>query len=223
MSAGRDDVGAARLAAFLSAGTALATVPRAAGGGGRVHWSGETAHELLTFRLAGQLHALPIREVREVAKLPALTRLPRLPPHVLGLMSLRGDLLPVVDAAQVFGAQAQQLGSGGPPALRDAPPGEHATPVARGGLPPAATAFDAAPRPGHVIVLGDEQAPLGLAVERLLGVRRLPDEAVVPRSPLGGSSAAAGARDCIMGFASFDQLTVVVLDGVAVQRRFDHL
>lgn len=223
MNAGRDDVGAARLAAFLSAGTALATVPRAAGAGGRVHWSGATAHELLTFRVAGQLHALPIREVREVAKLPALTRLPRLPSWVLGLMSLRGDLLPVVDAAQVFGAQALEPRPRGPAALLGAPAGEQATPLAPAGLPPAAAASDAAPRPGHVIVLGDEQAPLGLAVERLLGVRRLPDEAVVPRSPLGGSSAAAGARDCIVGFASFDQLTVVVLDGAAVQRRFAQL
>ncbi|MHB8287543.1 MAG: chemotaxis protein CheW [Caulobacteraceae bacterium] len=66
----------------------------------------------LIVRLGEERFGLPIASIDEVARLPdALTRLPRAPKYVLGVMNLRGRIIPVIDQAQRFAAVDAQVGS----------------------------------------------------------------------------------------------------------------
>lgn len=53
--------------------------------------------EYLAFRLADDVYATPVGLVREILKPPPLTEVPRAPHTVLGIISVRGLLVTVVD------------------------------------------------------------------------------------------------------------------------------
>lgn len=53
--------------------------------------------EYLTFSLGTEAYGVDILQVQEIIGLPQLTRLPRCPEHVLGVMNLRGMVVPVLD------------------------------------------------------------------------------------------------------------------------------
>lgn len=74
----------------------------------------EAVVALLIFRVGGELHGLDLQRVGEVAKLAQLTCVPRLQRGVMGIVSLRGKLVPVVDLAQHFGLQAPAVGEAVP-------------------------------------------------------------------------------------------------------------
>jgi purine-binding chemotaxis protein CheW len=57
----------------------------------------ETPREYLAFQLTDETYAVPIEKVREIVKVPALTEVPRAPKELLGVMNLRGEVLPVYD------------------------------------------------------------------------------------------------------------------------------
>jgi len=59
--------------------------------------------QYLTFRLDEELFALDIAKVREVLDLTAITRVPRTPEYMLGVINLRGSVVPVVDLRLKFG------------------------------------------------------------------------------------------------------------------------
>jgi len=59
--------------------------------------------ELLVFSLDGAAYALPIERVREIVRLRALTPMPNVPEAVLGVLSLRGEIVQVIDARRRFG------------------------------------------------------------------------------------------------------------------------
>lgn len=59
--------------------------------------------EVIEFVLGRERYAVEASCVREVAVLPELTRLPCVPPHVLGVINLRGEVLAVVDIKRFFG------------------------------------------------------------------------------------------------------------------------
>ncbi|HEX7952856.1 MAG TPA: chemotaxis protein CheW [Burkholderiales bacterium] len=63
----------------------------------------QTSVELLAFRLGEERYALESRHVREVHPLKNLTRLPCTPAFVLGVVNLRGRILPVLDLKRFFG------------------------------------------------------------------------------------------------------------------------
>jgi purine-binding chemotaxis protein CheW len=60
-------------------------------------------HELIIVEIAGQRFAIDIMSVREIRGWSASTRLPQSPSHVLGMINLRGQVLPVVDFASRLG------------------------------------------------------------------------------------------------------------------------
>ena len=62
---------------------------RAGEGGKRV--------EYLSFALAGEMYAMPIALVAEILRLPPITEVPRAPDTVLGVISVRGKLVTVID------------------------------------------------------------------------------------------------------------------------------
>lgn len=53
--------------------------------------------EYLTFFLGGEFYGVDVLSVQEIIGLPHLTRLPRSPDYVLGVMNLRGNVVPVLD------------------------------------------------------------------------------------------------------------------------------
>jgi purine-binding chemotaxis protein CheW len=59
--------------------------------------------ELLSFRLGGEEYAVLVADVREVLKNYHLTIVPNSPDYILGVMSLRGTMLPVIDLCKRFG------------------------------------------------------------------------------------------------------------------------
>lgn len=59
--------------------------------------------EVLEFRLAQECYAVETRFVREVHPLRDLTPLPCTPPFVLGIVNVRGRILPVLDIKKFFG------------------------------------------------------------------------------------------------------------------------
>lgn len=53
--------------------------------------------EMLSFNLSGEEYAVMVENVREVLKTRDLTRVPNAPDYILGVTSLRGTMLPVID------------------------------------------------------------------------------------------------------------------------------
>ena len=65
-----------------------------------------SALRLLLFRCGGQVLAVEAGVVREILAASEPTRIPGTPPAVLGLVNVRGMLVPVVDAAAAVGLAA---------------------------------------------------------------------------------------------------------------------
>jgi len=66
----------------------LATVPRAAG---------SRAGKYLTFRLGKEEFGIQVTHVREIMAVQDITAVPGTPPHLKGVINLRGKIVPVVD------------------------------------------------------------------------------------------------------------------------------
>jgi purine-binding chemotaxis protein CheW len=65
--------------------------------------SPEDERRFLWFDLAGEAYAATIMDIREILKLVALTEVPRAPREILGVLSKRGVVMPVVDLASLLG------------------------------------------------------------------------------------------------------------------------
>jgi purine-binding chemotaxis protein CheW len=62
---------------------------------------------VLVFTVAGRTRCCDIEAVREIVPIMPTTRLPGAPPHVRGLINLRGSLVTVMDAAlSLYGVPA---------------------------------------------------------------------------------------------------------------------
>jgi purine-binding chemotaxis protein CheW len=55
------------------------------------------AGKYLSFALGSECYAVPVLKVREIIRLAEITPVPQLPPHVRGVINLRGKIVPVVD------------------------------------------------------------------------------------------------------------------------------
>lgn len=66
--------------------------------------------QLVSFEVAGQEYAFPIEEVQEIVQLPEkITGIPSSRPHVLGVITLRNRLLPLVSLRDMFGLPRSAL------------------------------------------------------------------------------------------------------------------
>jgi purine-binding chemotaxis protein CheW len=59
--------------------------------------------EFVTFQAGGQSFSLDISHVREIRRWSAVTPLPHAPREVLGVMNLRGSVIPIYDLSARFG------------------------------------------------------------------------------------------------------------------------
>ncbi|PDO09886.1 MAG: hypothetical protein BLM47_10330 [Candidatus Reconcilbacillus cellulovorans] len=53
--------------------------------------------QVVTFRLGGEEFGIPISDVNEIIFVPAITPIAKAPPSVVGIMNLRGNIIPVID------------------------------------------------------------------------------------------------------------------------------
>jgi purine-binding chemotaxis protein CheW len=66
--------------------------------------------ELISISLGENLFALDIMSVREIRGWSASTPLPHAPAHVLGMINLRGQILPVVELSALLGLGGSKPG-----------------------------------------------------------------------------------------------------------------
>lgn len=57
----------------------------------------ETVMKYVTFFLGGEEYGLPISQVQEINRLGEITRVPNSPSHVMGVINLRGRIIPVIE------------------------------------------------------------------------------------------------------------------------------
>ena len=68
---------------------------------------GTESQQYLLFRLLDEEYGVEISRVREIVPFGVVTRVPKREPWVLGVMNLRGRVVPVVDLAMKFGRPAR--------------------------------------------------------------------------------------------------------------------
>ena len=67
----------------------------------------ENVLELVTFRAAGRQYAMDIDDVEEILRHRSITRVPRTHPYVLGITSLRGKIIPVMNIDSILTDEAE--------------------------------------------------------------------------------------------------------------------
>ena len=59
--------------------------------------------QFLAFRVAEEAYAVGISEVREIVSFRPPTQVPMTPAHIMGVINLRGSVVPLIDLARKFG------------------------------------------------------------------------------------------------------------------------
>src|SRR5690606_33891784 len=60
------------------------------------------SNQVLTFTLGEETYGVDILRVQEIRGWSPVTRIPQSPPHVLGVLNLRGSIVPIVDLRMRF-------------------------------------------------------------------------------------------------------------------------
>jgi purine-binding chemotaxis protein CheW len=60
------------------------------------------SHQVLTFVLGNETYGVDILRVQEIRGWSAVTKIPHAPSHVLGVLNLRGSIVPIVDLRMRF-------------------------------------------------------------------------------------------------------------------------
>jgi len=64
---------------------------------------------LVVFRVHEEEFALRISNIKEIIRVPSIIKVPNAPQYIIGLCSLRGNLLPVIDCRKMFGMPEQEF------------------------------------------------------------------------------------------------------------------
>jgi purine-binding chemotaxis protein CheW len=62
----------------------------------------DQVNQFVAFELAGQQYCIDIMSVREIRNWSGITQLPNTPEHVMGVVNLRGVIVPVIDMRVKF-------------------------------------------------------------------------------------------------------------------------
>jgi purine-binding chemotaxis protein CheW len=85
----------------------MARENKAAGADGN---AAEDSEQYLTFMLAGEEYGVDILRVQEIKGWDKVTRIPRTPVYVLGVINLRGSVVPILDLRSRFGLETIAFG-----------------------------------------------------------------------------------------------------------------
>lgn len=137
----------------------------------------ENLRQLLCFSLGQEEYVVDIGQVKEIVKLREITEIPRAPDFILGLISLRGAIIPIYDLMRRL-----KLGAIEP------------TPAAR------------------VVVCQHGQKIVGLLVEKINQVVRIPEQGIEPTPGiLSGLD-----RDMVEGVGRHQGRMLILLDLASV-------
>lgn len=67
--------------------------------------SGAEVKQIIVFRVGKEDYGLEIEKVQEVIRMKTIKKLPRSPQFILGVMNLRGNIIPVIGLRQKFGLE----------------------------------------------------------------------------------------------------------------------
>ena len=70
----------------------------------------EEQQQYLTFMLSGETYAIGILRIKEIIQYGQLTEVPRMPDFILGVINLRGAVVPVIDLSARFGKPPTSIG-----------------------------------------------------------------------------------------------------------------
>ena len=132
--------------------------------------------EYLAFRLAHDAFAAPVAIIREILKPPPITHVPRAPRHVLGVVSVRGLVVTVLDLRRLMRLPEAPLASR-----------------------------------SRILLVAADGETLGLLVDEVLEVHRLPEGEIERASSVLGSDVA----EAVSGIArpeEGDEKVIVLLD-----------
>jgi purine-binding chemotaxis protein CheW len=59
--------------------------------------------QIVCFRIGPEEYGIDILKVQEILKLPTVTTLPKSKPYIMGVMDLRGKVIPIIDLSVRFG------------------------------------------------------------------------------------------------------------------------
>jgi purine-binding chemotaxis protein CheW len=77
----------------------------------RSHEAQDAAHKYITFKLGAEEYGIELLELRELISVPEITRVSRAKGHILGLINLRGRIIPVLDLRAKFGMSPSDVTS----------------------------------------------------------------------------------------------------------------
>lgn len=63
----------------------------------------DETEEFVTFTAGDQVFCIKITQIREIRRWAPVTALPHTPPDMLGVMNLRGSVIPIIDLSARFG------------------------------------------------------------------------------------------------------------------------
>jgi purine-binding chemotaxis protein CheW len=70
----------------------------------------DAVDQYLTFIMDNEEYGVDILAVKEIRNWDSATPIPRAPPHVRGVINLRGTIIPIIDLRQCFGMAAIEYG-----------------------------------------------------------------------------------------------------------------
>ena len=76
---------------------------------GNLQQSKDTLKQLIVFKVDTSEYAIPIEVVREVIRIRPIKKLPKTPSYVLGVMNLRGNIIPIISLREKFGYPPKEL------------------------------------------------------------------------------------------------------------------
>ena len=71
--------------------------------------NGATTRQALTFALGQEVYGVDILRVKEIRGWSPVTRIPQSPPAVLGVLNLRGAIVPIIDLRVRFAMQTAEF------------------------------------------------------------------------------------------------------------------
>jgi purine-binding chemotaxis protein CheW len=71
---------------------------------------GEDYEEILCFRVSGEIYGINIMEIKEIIKPRETTEVPRTPSFIMGVISLRGVIIPVLNMRERLGLSQEARG-----------------------------------------------------------------------------------------------------------------
>ena len=143
--------------------------------------------QFVAFRLGEQDYAVPIEQTREVILPSEITPLPDVPTAVRGVTNLRGTIVPVIRVHRLLGL-------------------EEAGEVDEAGDAPAADAGAATAGDARTVVVFVREKLVGLEVDAVRQVVRVPEDEIQPPPPIGDAAAS------VTGLARFEGRLVILLD-----------